>query len=158
MNEPNNATKLQFIKNSKNFFTSSKSWPVSGVPDQGSCRSRIRRASVVCGILCISMRTGSEPYDLWIVLNQVSLSKSMYKYSHDKPKVSVRGTNHPPEITLKLLERQWSLGLSQNKNDLIIIHVHTTQAGQTTWLVCIYRSLQLKIKAKEMYIRNVHTS
>ena len=40
---------------------------MSGVPDQVSCRSRIRRAAAACGT-CISMRTGSEPHDLWIVL------------------------------------------------------------------------------------------
>ena len=40
-----------------------KTSPLSGVPDQVSCCSRIRRAAAACGT-CTSMRTGFEPHGL----------------------------------------------------------------------------------------------
>ena len=56
----------------ENFVISKKTWPVSGLPDQVSC---------------ISMRIGSEPYDLWIVLKSRTKKRSIflcfYHYRND---------------------------------------------------------------------------
>ena len=45
----------------------SKDWPVSSMPGAVYCRSFIRRAAAACN-KCVSVRIGSEPHYLWIVI------------------------------------------------------------------------------------------